>query len=66
MNRTIVYPQLDPDHSQEDFKMNKTSFGREWVGLTSIGFGIAKYDDGGNMYGGLAIDDLRYALRTRC
>ena len=66
VQRIITYPQLDPGHVIEDFKMNKTSFGREWEGLESIGFSISRSDNGGDMYGGLALDDVRYTVKSDC
>ncbi|KAH7071539.1 hypothetical protein BKA63DRAFT_448254 [Paraphoma chrysanthemicola] len=66
IKRVITFPKLDPGHVIEDFKMNATSFGREWQGLKSLGFSIARKDNGGDMYGGLALDDVRYTIVTGC
>lgn len=66
VSQKITFPQLDPGHVIEDFKMNKTRFGRDWVGLKSVSFSIARADDGGDMYGGLALDDVKYTIKTAC
>ena len=50
----------------EDFKMNATTFSGEWQGLKSVGFSIARKDNGGDMYGGLSLDDLKYHINTPC
>jgi hypothetical protein len=60
VKRTITFPRLDPGHYVEDFKMNKTTFGSDWTGLKSVGFST------GNVYGGLALDDVQYTIRTAC
>jgi hypothetical protein len=62
----ITYPRLDPGHYVEDFVMNATRFSREWDGLKSVGFSIARADNGGDIYGGLALDDVRYGITTAC
>ncbi|OAL46983.1 hypothetical protein IQ07DRAFT_590461 [Pyrenochaeta sp. DS3sAY3a] len=64
--RTITFPRLDPGHVIEDFKMNATTFGREFKGLKSLGFRIARADNGGDVYGGLALDDVKYTVTTGC
>jgi hypothetical protein len=64
--RVITFPRLDPGHALEDFKMNRTKFSAEWQGLRSVGFSIARKDDNGDMYGGLALDDLQYTITTQC
>jgi hypothetical protein len=64
--RVITFPKLDPGHVIEDFKMNETMFGAEWRGLESIGFSSARKDNGGDMYGGLALDDMKYTINTAC
>jgi hypothetical protein len=46
--------------------MNATTFGRGWTGLKSLGFSIARKDDGGDMFGGLALDDVKYTLTYGC
>lgn len=66
MTRTIKYPRLDPGHAIEDFKMNRTSFGEKFRGLKSVGFSIARANDAGDMYGGLALDDVKYTIKTDC
>ncbi|KAF2023054.1 hypothetical protein EK21DRAFT_81695, partial [Setomelanomma holmii] len=66
VKRVITFPRLDPGHVMADFKMNTTAFGREWQGLKSVGFSIARSDNGGNMYGGLALDDVKYTIVTSC
>ncbi|ORY19233.1 hypothetical protein BCR34DRAFT_582408 [Clohesyomyces aquaticus] len=65
IKRTINYPRLDPGHVIEDFKMNKTTFNWQWKDLKSIGFSIARADNGGDMYGGLALDDLKYTITEK-
>lgn len=62
VKRIITFPRLDPGHVLEDFKMNRTSFSREWRDLKSVGFSIARKDNGGDMYGGLALDDVKYTI----
>jgi hypothetical protein len=64
--RIMTFPRLNPGHAVEDFKMNATSFGNEWHGLKSTGFSIARKDNGGDMYGGLALDDVQYTINTAC
>ncbi|KAF2490841.1 hypothetical protein BU16DRAFT_469932, partial [Lophium mytilinum] len=64
LHTTITFPRIDPGHIIEDFKMNKTEFGREWSGLKSLGFAIARKDDGGDMYGGLMLDDVKYVVNS--
>ncbi len=46
--------------------MNHTSFAKEFEGLKSVGFSIARADNGGDMFGGLALDDVKYTLRKDC
>jgi hypothetical protein len=46
--------------------MNVTEFGNEWQGLKSVGFDITSKDDGGDMYGGLLLDDVEYNINTAC
>ncbi|KAK4221631.1 hypothetical protein QBC38DRAFT_403000 [Podospora fimiseda] len=62
VKQVIVFPRLDPGHYIEEFVMNGTVLGNKWKGLTSVGFSIARKDNGGDMYGGLMIDDLRYTI----
>ncbi|KAH7135147.1 hypothetical protein B0J11DRAFT_564554 [Dendryphion nanum] len=62
IKRVITFPRLDPGHVIEDFKMNRTSFSQEWRDLQSVGFSIARKDNGGDMYGGLALDDVKYTI----
>jgi hypothetical protein len=64
--RRLIFPRLDPGHEAKDFLLNFTEFGAAWRDLTSVGFSIARADNGGDMYGGLIIDDLRYTVETRC
>jgi hypothetical protein len=66
IKRVISFPQLDPGHYIEDFKMNQTTFSGEWSGLKSVGFSIARADNGGDLYGGLALDDVTYTIKTVC
>jgi hypothetical protein len=46
--------------------MNQTTFSGEWSGLKSVGFSIARADNGGDLYGGLALDDVTYTIKTVC
>ncbi|KAF2702845.1 hypothetical protein K504DRAFT_444935 [Pleomassaria siparia CBS 279.74] len=62
VKRVITYPRLDPGHVIEDFKMNATTFSRGWSGLKSVGFSIARADNAGDMFAGLALDDVRYTV----
>lgn len=62
---TITFPQLDPGHPLEDFKMNKTRLSGQWKDLKSVGFSIARADNGGDMFGGLALDDVEYEITER-
>jgi hypothetical protein len=66
IDRIITFPKLDPGHALRDFKMNQTKFGADWHSLKSIGFSIARKDNGEDMYGGLALDDLQYTITTQC
>ncbi|KAF2176522.1 hypothetical protein K469DRAFT_678531 [Zopfia rhizophila CBS 207.26] len=65
IKRVIKFPRLDPGHPIEDFKMNATKFGGEWRDLKSVGFSIARADNGGDMFGGLALDDVKYTVTQR-
>ncbi|KAF2276402.1 uncharacterized protein EI97DRAFT_433238 [Westerdykella ornata] len=62
IKREITFPRLDPGHVIEDFKMNRTEFPRQWRDLKSVGFSIARKDNGESMYGGLALDDVKYTI----
>jgi hypothetical protein len=66
IKRVISFPRLDPGHYVEEFKMNRTTFNAEWSGLKSVGFSIARADSGEDLYGGLALDDVRYTINTAC
>jgi hypothetical protein len=66
ITRSITFPRLDPGHPIEDFKMNKTQFSGEWNHLKSVGFSIARADNGGDMFGGLALDDVKYTITEKC
>lgn len=63
--REILYPALGPA-PVEAYVMNATTFSRQWRDLKSVGFSIARKDNGGDMYGGLALDDVKYEIRTKC
>ena len=65
MTETIVFPALEPGHYADEFWMNGTVFGEEWSGLKGFAFSMTS-SDGGDMYGGFAIDDLEYTLNARC
>lgn len=65
ITRNITFPRLDPGHPIEDFKMNKTRFSGQWKDLKSVGFSIARADNGGDMFGGLALDDVEYTITQR-
>jgi hypothetical protein len=60
LHQVIKFPRLDPGHVIGDFVMNHTSFDGRWERLTSLGFSIARADNGGDMYGGLMLDDVEY------
>ncbi|KAK4187624.1 hypothetical protein QBC35DRAFT_498177 [Podospora australis] len=63
--QVITFPQLDPGHYIHEFVMNSTTFDtRRWSRLTSVGFSISRKDNGGDMYGGLMIDDFKYTIST--
>jgi len=64
--RLITFPRLDPGHYPNEFVMNETTFGKEWQGLKSVGFSIARKDNGGDMYAGLWLDDVKYTITTGC
>jgi len=66
VHQVIKFPRLDPGHVVADFVMNHTSFDWRWAGLSSIGFSIARADNGGDMFGGLMLDDVKYAVHGRC
>ncbi|KAF2743255.1 hypothetical protein M011DRAFT_228692 [Sporormia fimetaria CBS 119925] len=66
ITREITFPRLDPGHPIEDFKMNSTTFPREWRNLKSVGFSIARKDNDGDIYGGLALDDVKYTIKNKC
>jgi hypothetical protein len=64
---TLFIPALVSGLPVDSFVMNSTAlFG--WKILTHIDFNIARADNGGDMFGGLMIDDLKYALNghDRC
>lgn len=62
-HQVITFPRLDPGHYIPEFVMNATTFDtRRWSRLTSVGFSIARKDNGGDMYGGLMIDDFKYTI----
>jgi hypothetical protein len=66
VTQTVVFPALEPGHYADEFLMNETVFGEEWSGLKGVAFSMTRSEDGGDMYGGLAIDDLEYTLNTLC
>ncbi|KAF2417674.1 hypothetical protein EJ08DRAFT_654459 [Tothia fuscella] len=63
IHRTLNFPRLDPGYEPKDFVMNRTRFGYDWSDLKSVGFSIARGDNGENIYGGLMIDDLSYTIK---
>ncbi|KAF2646700.1 hypothetical protein P280DRAFT_416215 [Massarina eburnea CBS 473.64] len=65
IERTLKFPELGPAPVGA-YIMNKTRFSWEWKGLRSLGFSIARADNGGDMFGGLALDDVRYTITTPC
>ena len=65
IKRVLKFPKLDPA-PVDAYVMNKTRFSREWKDLKSLGFSIARADNGGDMFGGLALDDLAYTLSFDC
>lgn len=65
IKRVIRYPALNPA-PVGSYIMNKTSFSREWHDIKSLGFSIARADNGGDMFGGLALDDIKYTITFGC
>lgn len=65
-HRVINFPALDPGHFPHEFVMNSTTFDWRWSRLSSVGFSIARADNGGMMYGGLMIDNFRYTIEGEC
>jgi hypothetical protein len=65
IKRVITYPRLDPA-PVGSFVMNRTTFSQEWKDLKSVGFSIARADDGGDMFAGLALDDVAYTITFGC
>jgi hypothetical protein len=65
IKRTIKFPELGPAPI-EAYAMNKTVFSHEWRDLKSVGFSIARANNGGDMYGGLALDDVKYTVTYGC
>ncbi|KAF1954219.1 hypothetical protein CC80DRAFT_526903 [Byssothecium circinans] len=63
IKRVIKFPKLDPAPI-EAYVMNRTRFSGQWKGLKSLGFSIARADNGGDMFGGLALDDVKYTITT--
>jgi hypothetical protein len=66
VTENVIFPALELGHYIDEFWMNGTTFGEEWSGLKGIAFSMTRSEDGGDMYGGLAIDDLEYSLNTLC
>jgi hypothetical protein len=66
IKREIIFPRLDPGHFVEEYVMNRTTFSQEWKDLKSVGFSIARKDNGGDIFGGLALDDVKYTITTGC
>lgn len=66
IKRVIKFPRLDPGHFTYEYVMNRTSFSGEWQELKSVGFSIAQADNGGDMFGGLALDDVKYTITQKC
>ncbi|KAF2731698.1 hypothetical protein EJ04DRAFT_498160 [Polyplosphaeria fusca] len=65
IKRVIKFPALGPAPI-DAYVMNRTTFGREWSDLKSVGFSIARADNGGDMFGGLALDDVKYTVKKSC
>ncbi|KAK4207071.1 hypothetical protein QBC37DRAFT_355914 [Rhypophila decipiens] len=65
-HQVITYPALEPGHFISEFIMNSTFFDWRWAHLSSVGFAIARADNGGTLYGGLMIDDFRYSVESEC
>ncbi|KAF1918802.1 hypothetical protein BDU57DRAFT_120891 [Ampelomyces quisqualis] len=66
VRRVLTFPSLWSGIYPWEFYMNATEFGAEWQGLKSVGFSIARRDNGGDMYGGLLLDDVEYSITTAC
>ena len=58
----LVYPALEPGVAS-DFKMNSTTFGREWEGLKRVDFSAVDGTTGEVFNGGVVIDEIVYAVR---
>jgi hypothetical protein len=65
IKRVIKFPYLGPA-PVDAYVMNKTRFSGEWKDLKSVGFSIARADNGGDMFGGLALDDIKYTITFGC
>ncbi|GAB1312691.1 hypothetical protein MFIFM68171_02901 [Madurella fahalii] len=65
-HQVINFPALDPGHFLHEFVMNSTTLDRRWSHLSSVGFSIARADNGETMYAGLMIDDFQYTVGGAC
>jgi hypothetical protein len=65
-HQVITFPALEPGHYPSEFIMNSTTLDWRWEHLSSVGFANARADDGGIIYSGLMIDNLRYSVKGEC
>jgi hypothetical protein len=65
IKRTLKFPKLDPA-PVGSYTMEKAYFTEAWSDLKSLGFSIARADNGGDLFGGLALDDLAYTITFGC
>jgi hypothetical protein len=63
IHRVLTFPRLDPGHVTSDFIMNTTQFGPRFKDLKSLSFSIASAEDGGDIFGGLMLDDVKYTIK---
>ena len=66
VKKTFKFPRLDPGHTIDEFVTNSTTFGHDWKNLKSVGFSISRADNGGDMFGGLMLDDVKYVVKEKC
>jgi hypothetical protein len=65
VHRTLIFPRLDPGHVLSDFVMNRTHFGPHFKDLKSLSFSIANAETGGDIFGGLMLDDVKYTIKEK-
>jgi hypothetical protein len=62
----VTFPAIESGHESQDFVMNSTTFDWRWRFIDSIGFSIARADNGESMFGGLMLDAVSYTVNTGC